>query len=172
MWRPQHGGARRGLDKWKCTSSRSAAPQYSTPQPRDQIRDSICQDSLLHFSSGRKSGKSVFVVKGYLLEMDRDEILVLLPPEGEGAWISTFVLVSLPSTLPINGALMNRAWSGNRSSEGRPLACGLHSDPALTHIHNLFTSHNPFNLFHICRATSVRVRHNVLAVIHLSHASI
>lgn len=91
------------------------------------------------------------------------------PPEGEGAWISTFVLVSLPSTLSINGALINRAWSGNRSSEGRSLACGLHSDPALTHIHNLFTSHNPFNLFRICRATSGRVRHNVLVVIHLPH---
>lgn len=34
---------------------------------------------MLHFSSGRKSGESVFVVKGYLLEMDRDEISVLLP---------------------------------------------------------------------------------------------
>lgn len=67
------------LTNGRALPPRAPRPDKATPQPRDQIRDFICQDSQLHFSSGGKSGESVSAVKGYLLERDQDEISVLLP---------------------------------------------------------------------------------------------
>lgn len=96
----------------------------------------------------------------------------LPPPRMEKLLVSARLCASafLPRSQLI-GTLINQACSGNRSPEGHPPARGLHSHPAPTPIHNLFTSHNPFNLFHIRRATSGCVRCDRLAAIHLSHTS-